>query len=302
MLIQGKKMTPDTSAYTRFIAHQQEARQLFSSHKILNPEHFDLIDWETVNRTLHQVPKLFQLFACKQVFSVSAVFKNLSRQKQYSHLSPYCPCCTIAIEDCEHVLTCPEVGRLQNLVRQAEMLHIWLQKTGAPDGLTTAIFQYIKQRGNTTLEDICIETFPEGVVFARSQDKIGWRRFMEGMISRHLRDVIEHHGLSGWPQLSIDMWLSEVVIRLLEITHGQWIYRNLIVHDKTSGTLVTRDKETLMEEIVQHVENGGDGLTEADRWMAEVNIDRLDRSSGERECYWLLALQTAQETRIQKRI
>ena len=125
---------------------------------------------------------------------------------------------------------------------------------------------------------------------------------MEGMISRHLWEVIEHHCLSGWPQLSIDMWLSEVVIRLLEITHGQWIYRNLIVHDKTSGTLVTRDKETLMEEIVQHVENGGDGLTEADRWMAEVNIDRLDRSSGERECYWLLALQTAQETRIQKRI
>ncbi|KAL7507137.1 hypothetical protein ACHAWX_000688 [Stephanocyclus meneghinianus] len=64
--------------------------------------------------------------------------------------------------------------------------------------------------------------------------------------------------------------------------------------------LVTRDKETLMEEIVQHVDSGGDGLTEADRWMAEVNIDRLDRSSGERECYWLLALQTAQETHVQR--
>jgi hypothetical protein len=116
MLIRGKKITTDTSAHMRFIAHQQEARQLFYSHKILNPDHFDLIDWEAVNCALHQVPKLFQLFACKQVFSVSAVFKNLSRQKQYSHLSPYCPCCTIAIEDCEHVLTCPEVGRLQNLV------------------------------------------------------------------------------------------------------------------------------------------------------------------------------------------
>ena len=98
------------------------------------------------------------------------------------------------------------------------------------------------------------------------------------------------------------MWLSEVVIRLLEITHGQWIYRNLILHDKTSGMLVTRDKETLMEEIVQHIESGGDGLTEAARWMAEVNIDRLDRSLGERECYWLLALQTAQETRVQREL
>ncbi|KAL7479458.1 hypothetical protein ACHAW6_005189 [Cyclotella cf. meneghiniana] len=64
--------------------------------------------------------------------------------------------------------------------------------------------------------------------------------------------------------------------------------------------LVTRDKETLMEEIVQHVDSGGDGLTEAYRWMAEVNIDQLDRSSGEQECYWLLALKTAQETCVQR--
>ncbi len=55
-----------------------------------------------------------------------------------------------------------------------------------------------------------------------------------------------------------------------------------------------------MKEIVRHVESGGDGLNEADRWMAEVNIDRLDRSSGEQDCYWLLALQTAQETCVQR--
>jgi hypothetical protein len=60
----------------------------------------------------------------------------------------------------------------------------------------------------------------------------------------------------------VDTWLSEVVICILEITHGQWIYKNLIVHDKTSDTLVLRGKENLMAEKIHHAESGGEGLTE----------------------------------------
>ena len=40
---------------------------------------------------------------------------------------------------------------------------------------------------------------------------------------------------------------------------------------------------------------GGEGLTDEVRWMAELNIDRMEISSGERECYWLVALRTAWE-------
>jgi hypothetical protein len=69
-----KKKTTDTSVDIRFTAHQQEAWHFFFSHKILNPDQFDLVDWETVNHMLHRVPKLFQLFACKQVFGISAFF------------------------------------------------------------------------------------------------------------------------------------------------------------------------------------------------------------------------------------
>jgi hypothetical protein len=76
------------------------------------------------------------------------------------------------------------------------MFNTWLRKVGAPEGLTTALTEYIKQRGTNTLEEICIKAFSEGVTFARSQDKIGWHRFMEDMIFIQLRDVIEQHGLS----------------------------------------------------------------------------------------------------------
>jgi hypothetical protein len=179
MFIQGHKMTMDTSPSIRFATHQHEAQQLFYAHKILNLDPFDSVDWKIVNPTLHHVPKLFQLFACKQVFNIAAVFKNLSHQKQYTHLTPYCPCCTIAIKDCGHVLTCPEVGRDRNLCCQADMFEEWLRKVGSRERLTSAIMQYIKGLGRITLEEIFIETFPDGMAFANSQDNIGWRRFMK---------------------------------------------------------------------------------------------------------------------------
>lgn len=130
-------MMTDTSTYIRFAAHQHEAWQLFFTHKILNPDQFDSVDWKVVNPALHRVSKLF----CKQVFNIVAVFTYLSLQKQYTHLTPYCPCCTTTIKDCGHVLTCPEIGRPRNLCLQADMFEEWLKKVGSPEVLTSAIVQ-----------------------------------------------------------------------------------------------------------------------------------------------------------------
>ena len=41
---------------------------------------------------------------------------------------------------------------------------------------------------------------------------------------------------------------------------------------------------------------GGDGdagLLEEDKYLAEVNLEEISTSSGERQYYWLLAIQTA---------
>ena len=49
--------------------------------------------------------------------------------------------------------------------------------------------------------------------------------------------------------VSILMWMSGLVVKLLEITHGHYIYRNLRVHDDVAGKLVTERKEELQLEI-----------------------------------------------------
>jgi hypothetical protein len=81
---------------------------------------------------------------------------------------------------------------------------------------------------------------------------------------------------------------------LLKITHGQWIYQSFIVHDPVSGIITTANKEELLCEIECQHKLGDAGLLEEDKYLAEVNLEGLETTSGERQHYWLLAIRTAQ--------
>ena len=75
--------------------------------------------------------------------------------------------------------------------------------------------------------------------------------------------------------MSIDGWMTGLIIKLLEITHGQWLYRNVIVHDNTTGTLITKRKEEIQLEIESQQELGSEGLLEEDNSLAEVRLEDL---------------------------
>ena len=100
---------------------------------------------------------------------------------------------------------------------------------------------------------------------------------------RHLQSVL---GLEGKEYLGIGTWCRLLVVKLLEITHGMWIYRNIMVHDQTGGVLATSRKEKLQEAIEEQLELGGEGLREEDQWLLEVNLGDLERGTGNRES-WL---------------
>ena len=64
------------------------------------------------------------------------------------------------------------------------------------------------------------------------------------------------------------------------------------MHDPVSGTIATAKKEELLLEIERQRDLGNDGLLEEDEYLAKVNLEEMTTSSGERQHYWLLAIQT----------
>ena len=52
--------------------------------------------------------------------------------------------------------------------------------------------------------------------------------------------------------------------------------------------------------IGRQIELGGEGLDEQGKYLLEINLEDLERSSGEDHYYWLLAVQAAREDRALK--
>jgi hypothetical protein len=62
--------------------------------------------------------------------------------------------------------------------------------------------------------------------------------------------------------------------------------------------LVSRRKEEIREAREEQMELGEEGLlAEEDRFLLEINLDKLDNSTGEHQTYWLLSLQAAREAK-----
>jgi hypothetical protein len=191
---------------------------------------------------------------------------------------------------------CDEAGRVDVLHQSIDLLDSWLKTNVTEQRLRWFIVQYAHGRGGRNMQEI-VGFQQEYQRLAASVDCIGWRRFMEGMLSRELVELQKYALVETESCLMIDKWTKELVIWLLEITHEQWLYRNVMVHDRTAGDLVTKCKEEIWKALEDQLELGKDGLEDNDKFLLEINLDDLGTSSGEDQTYWLLALEAARDAR-----
>ena len=143
------------------------------------------------------------------------------------------------------------------------------------------------------MKDIVFEEGRSHRDMGMSQDRIGWRRFMEGMISKEIVKLQKDFVNLGGCRMSLDKWAQGLVVRLLEVTHGQWLYRNMHVHDATAGMEATARKEEIQRFIEDQLERGEEGLDERDHYLLEINLEDLETSTGEDQHYWLLQIEAA---------
>jgi hypothetical protein len=298
MFIDGKKMTSDTGAHIWYATRCQVARSFFHQTSRLFIDAFDKVDWPQVHWTLNEeVLRLFQVWACKQVMNIAATNKNLCWRHRNGQ-SNKCPCCTIHMEMVEHILLCPKDGRIEAFRLATTALERWLNEADTDSDLADCIVEYVQQQGTVTMEEVVQEAPHRFWTMGLSHDKIGWRRFLEGMISKEITVVQRQFNALNGSRVSLEKWSSGLITWLLEITHRQCLYWNYIVHDPVSGEIANARKEELLLEIEHQRKLGDTDLLEEDKYLAKVNLEEMELSSGKWQHYWLLAIQTAQNAKI----
>jgi hypothetical protein len=238
---------------------------------------------------------MFQLWACKQVTGVAGT-NEMQARYTFNH-SRKCPSCGVRVEDCVHVLFlyCEEEGRVDLLQKSIDLVEQWMKDKGTDDTLRKYLIKYARARGGRSMMEIVGWFNVPYRKLANSMDVIGWRRFMEGMISKEVVAIQRKVEDAGKCKMTVQNWSSGLMMKLLEVTHGQWLYRNVHVHDALTGEKAMLRKVEIQREVEFQIALGGKGLAEEDQYLLEINLDDLDNSTGEDHIYLLMALKTARK-------
>ncbi len=294
LFVGTKKMTSDTEEDIRFWAHQQLAKTFYNTHKILTPAQFECVDWASVHWTHHNLPRLFQIWAAKHVLRVAGTMKFLAQQ---DGRSPLCPSCQAGKETCTHIALCPEIVRTDAFKQSTREVEWWLEEHKTQPNLQSLLLMYLRGRGTMTCVE-CLLSLQLPYVyqeFATSQDIIGWDKFVMGMVLTKLLPIQSSHSVESNSSARATRWITGFITQLLQVVHTQWIYQCVLVHDCTTGTLISTHKEELIKEIEYQLSLGADTLSKGDRFLLKCNFNDLATTSGESQEYWLLAIRAARE-------
>jgi hypothetical protein len=292
--VRREKMTSETGSHICYWAHHHLARNYYCDCKLLSFKQFDALDWKSIHQALHNLPWLFQLWAAKHVLGVVGTMKFLSHQDGRSLL---CPSCNKCNETCKHIAQCLEPGCAAAFAQLTHGVELWLETNGTHNDLMLLLLCYLQGQGTVT----CVEcsddlNLPQIIRdYVISQDVIGWDNFAMGMISSKLLPIQSAYNHIKGVSSHATRWISGLVTQLLQVTHTQWIYRCVLVHDRNTGTLISAHKAKLLKEIKHQLALGSESLDEEDRFLLECNFDDLSNTTGEHQEYWLLAIQVARE-------
>jgi hypothetical protein len=103
------------------------------------------------------------------------------------------------------------------------------------------------------------------------------------MVCRQAQDTQDTYSSIKGSNISSCQWAQGLVVKLLEPTHGQWLYPCVQIHDKIAGTCIIACKEEIQCKIERQLEYGTEDILDVDQYYAEVYTTNLESGSGERQ-------------------
>ena len=118
---------------------------------------------------------------------------------------------------------------------------------------------------------------------------------MEGRVSSRFLEIQSLHLMDVECQLNGRDWMKGFLSRVLQLTHSQWLYRNVTLHDKAGGSLRTQKMEQMRSEAEILACTDPCALPEESRFLLELDGERYIRGSGNfhDKSYWLMAMKAA---------
>jgi hypothetical protein len=128
-------------------------------------------------------------------------------------------------------------------------LERWLHDVDMDPELADCIVEYVQRRGQGSMEETVQEMPRRFNTMGQSQDRIGWRRFLEGMILKEITGIQQQYYCTEW----VNNESGEVILRTYHkaVRNHAWAVGLSEFHstrsgfgynwDSQEGRIITRD-------------------------------------------------------------
>jgi hypothetical protein len=263
-------------------------------------ECFDKVDLEHLDLALKNKPDMYKIWRSKQNLGFCGTRVQVGLYLGKSLPDERCPNYG-RWEMAVHLLIRSNKDRTQLLIDNTDKLGQWLERDDITDPeLAYWIPKYILMRGNKPFGDMgAMSTGMKAL--AQSQDNIGYRNIMEGYILIHFYEIQNFYLAMSSSFLNGANWAKQFILKLLHITHSQWIFRNISLHDRINGYLHKKKSEEIVLELESLAGTAPENVPAESQFLLEINFSNLTKSHIESQKYWILAVNatlTAQRCQV----
>lgn len=154
----------------------------------------------------------------------------------------------------------------------------WLEAQCTSSSLVTLIEQYLLARGRSSLTSL----LPIGSPFktlARIHDRLGWDCFLEGRICSLWVHARDQDIACTTLRFDADFWGRGLIRQLQQLTHRQWVYRNMVVHSNVGGNLSAKQHDQLVERVDALLMMDPHELLPEHRVLLEMDFEKVGSGS-----------------------
>ncbi len=251
------------------------------------------VDWEHLDLALAQKLDMYKIWRSKQNSGFCGTRVQVGRYSGHAHPDERCPNCS-GRETAAHLMLCPNDGRTKLLIKNTDEPLKWLEKDDMTDlelAYWNWIPKYILMRGDKPFSELGAMS-AKMLALAKSQDIIGGCNFTEGHISTHFYEIQQFHRAMHSSYLSGANWTKQFISRILHITHSQWIFRNISLHNKSFQYIHNKQLGDIIRKIDELADAAPESIPPEKRFLLDINF-LASSSNLEVKSYWILAMNAA---------
>ena len=173
----------------------------------------------------------------------------------------------------------------------------WMGTTSSDPVLTGCVQHYLTSHGEGSMIDIA-KGHKSLSAWASHHHTIRWDNFLEGRVSTQFFQLPEKYMRDIHARQNIKSWAVHFISRLLQITHQQWLYRNMRLHIRLVEGKTANEHEVIRQQVVDMLHTKEEDLLPQHQHLLHRDFSALGEGATTDRQYWLAdmssALQAAQ--------